>query len=158
MRKYIFFIFLFLLFSGCASKSNVKPNLSDYLTPFDGLNYDNVTVRKEGHTIYVKARYSEIDGEDIYVFVDENGTLVLKSYCLEAIPENVKLEAIEIALSNETIAKNAKGVVTVRRILPQTAEKFYEPKELLSVTWHGTKVVSALIDLEERRVVSVYVS
>ena len=131
-----------------------RPN--EYLYPFDGFSYDNVSVEVEGCYIYITAKCSELEGEDTYLFVNDNGTLILKSYCLEALPESVKLEAVSIAMSNETVAKNANGVVTVRRILPQTSAKFYKPKELFSVTWHGDRIVSALVDLDEERVVKVW--
>jgi len=138
-------------------KRLIIENPNEYLYPFDGFSYDNIRVDVEGYYIYVTAKCSELEGEDTYLFVNDNGTLILKSYCLEALPESVKLEAVSIAMSNETIAKNANGVVTVRRILPQTSAKFYEPKELFSVTWHGDKMVSALVDLDEKNVVSVWI-
>ena len=156
-----------LLFLGCIqnnakihqnSTAELKDQILDYLYPFDGFSYDNVSVEVKGDYIYVKAKCSKLKGEDIYLFVNDNGTLILKSYCLEALPESVKLEALSIAMSNETIAKNAKGIVTVRRILPQTSAKFYKPKELFSVTWHGDRIVSALVDLDKKTVVKVYIS
>ncbi len=143
--------------SSSALESQIIKNPDDYLYPFDGFSYDNVSVKVEGNYIYVTAKCSELEGEDTYLFVNDNGTLILKSYCLEALPESVKLEAISIAMSNETISKNANGIVTVRRILPQTSAKFYEPKELFSVTWHGSRMVSALVDLEEGKVVRVWI-
>ncbi len=160
-----------LLFLGCIQnnvirensnsidlKNQILKNPNDYLYPFDGFSYDNVSIEVKDNYIYVKAKCSELEGEDTYLFVNDNGTLILKSYCLENLPESVKLEALSIAMSNETIAKNANGIVTVRRILPQTSAKFYKPKELFSVTWHGDRIVSALIDLDEGRVVRIYVS
>ena len=157
-------ILLSLLFLGCSSLSH-KPNGTNLtelvkanLYPFDGYSYDNVSVKVNGKLVYVKARCSELDGVDEYLFLYDNGTLILKSYCLEALPKALKDELIDIALSNATIAENAEGVVTVRRILPQTSAKFYKPKELFSVTWHGNRVVSALIDLDEEKVVRIYVS
>jgi len=165
-----------LLFLGCIQNvtteektKNVTPNSTtelrnlilrnpdEYLYPFDGFSYDNISVKVEGSYVYVTAKCSELEGEDTYLFVNDNGTLMLRSYCLEALPESVKLEAISIAMSNETIAKNANGFVTVRRILPQTSAKFYKPKELFSVTWHGSKIVSALVDLDKKKVVAVWV-
>ena len=139
-------------------KRLIIENPNEYLYPFDGFSYDNISVDVEGCYIYVTAKCFELEGEDTYLFVNDNGTLILKSYCLEALPESVKLEAVSLAMSNETVAKNANGVVTVRRILPQTSAKFYEPKELFSVTWHGDRIVSALVDLDEKRVVKVWLS
>lgn len=136
----------------------IKNNPYDYLTPYDGFSYDNITVSVEDNKITVRAVSKDLEGEDIYVFVYDNGTLVLKSYCLEALPLSVKDEAVGVALSNETIYKKAEGYVTVRRILPHTSAKFYMPKELFSVTWHGERVTSALVDLDEETVVKVYIS
>ncbi len=154
-------ILISLLFLGCLSHTthtNLTELVKANLYPFDGYSYDNVSVKVMGDLVYVKARCSKLDGVDEYLFMNDNGTLILKSYCLEALPQALKDELIEIALSNETIAKNAEGVVTVRRILPQTSAKFYAPKELFSVTWHGNSIVSALIDLDKGKVVRVYVS
>jgi uncharacterized protein YkvS len=136
----------------------IKNNPYDYLTPYDGFSYDNITVSVEENKITVRAVSKDLEGEDIYVFVYDNGTLVLKSYCLEALPLSVKDKAVGVALSNETIYKNAEAYVQGRRILPHTSAKFYMPKELFSVTWHGERVVSALVDLDEETVVNVYIS
>ncbi|ADC64519.1 hypothetical protein Ferp_0340 [Ferroglobus placidus DSM 10642] len=130
----------------------------EFLSPYDGFSYTEVNVSVEGEKIIVKAKSNDLPGEDIYLFVFENGSLTLKSYLLEALPLSVKEKAISVALSNETIYENAKGHVTVRRVLPHTAAKFYIPKELFSVTWHSDRVVSALVDLDENRVVRIYVS
>jgi len=159
VRRFIIFLFLLLC---CIQKGDlvekIRSNPDEYLYPFDGFRYDNISVELKDETIYVKATCSELEGEDIYVFVNENGTLTLRSYCLEALPKVVKMRAVEIAMSNETIGRNAEGVVTVRRILPHTSAKFYIPKVLFSVTWHEERVVSALVDLDEGKVVRVYVS
>ncbi len=49
---------------------------------------------------------------------------------------------------------------TVRRVLPETAEKFYLPKTLLSVTWtrfgENPVVVSVLVDPDEGKAVEVW--
>ncbi len=150
-----------IFFLGCVNKESIKEkienNPDEYLFPFDGFKYDSINVSVEGDRVYVVAKSSELDGEDVYLFVISNNSLILKSYCLEALPINLKERAIEIALSNEKIAYNADGVVTVRRILPQTSERFYMPKELFSVTWHGNKTVSALIDMDEEKIVNIYI-
>ncbi len=158
MRKSFLILLFFVLLSGCSHKADVKTLVEKNLVPFDGFSYDNVSVKRVGNEIIVKAKCKDLDGEDEYIFRYENGTLRLVSYCLEALPISLKYEAVSIALSNETVSKNARGVVTVRRILPDTAAKFYEPKELLSVTWweNGNAVVSALIDPDEKVVVRVF--
>ncbi len=184
MKRLLFLIFLFVVLLGCIqdesskniikeSETNIskespptleelaekiKKNPDEFLSPYDGFSYDNITVSVEDDKITVKAKSKDLPGEDTYLFVYENGILILKSYLLEAIPLSVREKAINIAMSNETIYGNAKGYVTVRRILPHTAAKFYLPKELFSVTWHGDRIVSALVDLEEKKVVRTYVS
>ncbi|MCK4730878.1 MAG: hypothetical protein KAT65_00340 [Methanophagales archaeon] len=49
---------------------------------------------------------------------------------------------------------------TVRRVLPETAEKFYVPKTMLSVTWtrfgDNPAVVSVLVDPDEGKAVNVW--
>ncbi|AKG90988.1 hypothetical protein GAH_01730 [Geoglobus ahangari] len=136
----------------------IKNAPEDFLYPYDGLSYDTIAVNVESGRVIVKATSEEVPGEDVYMFVYENGTLVLKSYLLEAIPPSVREQAIAIALSNRTVYENADGHITVRRVLPHTAAKFYIPKELFSVTWHGDRIVSALVDLEEGTVVKTYLS
>ncbi|ADC69693.1 conserved hypothetical protein [Methanocaldococcus sp. FS406-22] len=137
---------------------DIKDDLKEWLIPFNGYKYDNITISKINDEIVVHATSKDLDGEDIYVFIYKNDTLMLKSYSLEALPKDVKEKAINIALRNEEIYKNAEGYVTVKRILPQTSKKFYLPKILFSVTWHSKdKVVSALIDLDEEKVVKTYI-
>ena len=136
----------------------IRSNPDDFLFPYDGFNYTEVNVSVEGERIVVKARSEDLPGKDVYLFVVDNGSLTLKSYLLEALPLSVKEKVISVALSNETVYENAGGYVTVRRVLPHTAAKFYLPKEMFSVTWHGDRVVSALVDLDEERVVRVFIS
>ncbi|MDL5502502.1 MAG: hypothetical protein QSU88_04725, partial [Candidatus Methanoperedens sp.] len=73
-------------------------------------------------------------------------------YLLEATPATYKNDAIGIALTDRDLATSVSnlGIPSVKRILPKTSEKFYLPKTLLSVSWKG---FSALVDLEERKVV-----
>ena len=80
---------------------------------------------------------------------------MLTGYLLEAIPQEYRNEAIGLALGNQEIASSVIGSGTpiVKRVLPSTAEKFYAPKTLLSVTWEGT---SALIDPDERKVANIW--
>ncbi len=47
------------------------------------------------------------------------------------------------------------SIPSVKRILPETAEKFYEPKTLLSVTWKDSSL-SALVDVDTGQVVEVW--
>jgi len=87
--------------------------------------------------------------------VYEDGNLIQTGYLLEAIPMQVRDDAISTALSSSEIASLSikPGIPTVRRILPETSEKYYAPKTLLSVTWDG---ISGLIDLDEHKVVKVW--
>jgi hypothetical protein len=85
---------------------------------------------------------------------------------LGAIPPNERAMAISVALQNEEAANlmraNSLETVTptVRRVLPETAEKFYLPKTLLSVTWtrfgENPVVVSVLVDPDEGKAVNVW--
>lgn len=187
MRLTIFFIFIFLIsifLAGClndevGNQSNssefnqtgmqvTKKELDaveklnktpyDYLKPYNGFEYDNIDIKVRGEKITVTATVEGMEGEDIYVFINESNNLILNSYSLEALPASLKSEAISIALSNEEIYSNANDEPTVRRILPHTSEKYYQPKELFSITWKGEKVVSALVDLDSGEVVRVYFS
>ncbi|AEA47860.1 hypothetical protein [Archaeoglobus veneficus] len=135
----------------------IEKKIMTSLLPYDGFTYKSVNITCDGSTIDVVATSPELDGTDIYRFVYDNGTLILKSYCLEALPLSLKEKAIAIAMSDERVRnQNPSGEVTVRRVLPETASKFYQPKELFSVTWHGETIVSALVDVEEEIVVSVW--
>ncbi len=176
MYKFLFFVFLVLALTvaGCnrpeqPDSKNTSLSLSEViekeirnsraLIPYDGFSYDQINVTRDGLAIEVRAYSAELDGVDIYRFVYDNGTLILKAYCLEALPSSLKDRAICIAMGDEKVRNSSPdGDVTVRRILPHTASKFYQPKELFSVTWHGEKVISALVDVEEEKVVSVWSS
>jgi len=89
--------------------------------------------------------------------------LIRVDYLLEAIPVPVRSEAIGIAMQSKDIAAalgsgaNAYGTPSVKRILPETAEKFYEPKTLLSVTWKDSSL-SALVDADTGQVVEIWVN
>ena len=50
---------------------------------------------------------------------------------------------------------SAAGIPTVKRILPETSEKFYAAKTCLSVTWTDASV-SALVDMGSRSVVKTW--
>ena len=91
---------------------------------------------------------------------------VMGEIILEAIPPSERAKAISVALQNEEVANLvfAKGLEeethSVRRILPETAVKFYAAKTMLSVTWtklgKRPSVVSALIDPDVWKVVQVW--
>jgi len=177
MNKFLFFIFLViaLAVAGCThseqlnSTKNASLNLSEViekeikssraLMPYDGFSYDQINVTSNGNIVEVRASSAQLDGVDIYRFIYNNGTLILKSYRLEALPLSLKERAMSIAMGDERVGSmNPDGEVTVVRILPHTSSKFYQLKELFSVTWHGEKVISALVDVEKEKVVSVWSS
>ncbi len=130
--------------------NEISPYRADYETV-------NITSGKEGNGLRIKVIASTKDSEglDIYDFTYDNGELLMTGYLLEAVPTSNRDEAIVIAISNREIAESyiTSGTPTVRRILPKTAEKYYMPKTLLSVTWKG---ISALVDPDERKVVQVW--
>jgi hypothetical protein len=101
----------------------------------------------------VSATSSACRYPDLYDFTYQSRELVRTGYLLEAIPESVRQDAIAIAMQNHEIAgalSGDAGVPTVKRILPETSEKFYAPKTLLSVTWIDRAVMDA------RRVVKTW--
>ena len=91
---------------------------------------------------------------------------VMGEIILEATPPSERERAISVALQNEEVANLVfvKGLEeetpSVRRILPETAVKFYATKTMLSVTWtklgNRPSVVSALIDPDMWEVVQVW--
>jgi hypothetical protein len=117
----------------------------------------NISASTEGNGLHLKivASINESDRFDIYDFVYDNEKLLPTGYLLEAIPPMYRNDAIGIALQNQSLASSIanSGNPSVKRILPQTSEKYYAPKTLLSVTWKGT---SALVDPDERKVVQIW--
>lgn len=151
----------------------VERNIGSAVLPFPGVVYKsiNVTAKKQGGFIYleVTAALPEglAEGVDRYSFIYDPGTgeFTLKGYSLEALPPGVRGDAIVMALQSERLAglleSNALFQVepTVKRILPVTSEKFYQPKTLFSVTWRdydSGSAVSALVDLEGGGVIQVW--
>ncbi|MBU3966595.1 MAG: hypothetical protein KKG76_04340 [Euryarchaeota archaeon] len=130
--------------------NEVSPYRSEYETV-------NISASAEGKKLRLKviAAIKESDRPDIYDFVYEDSNLIMTGYLLEAIPVQVRDDAISVALiSSEMAAISIKpGIPTVRRILPKTSEKYYAPKTLLSVSWDGS---SALIDPDVHKVVNVW--
>ncbi len=128
--------------------------ITPYMTEYDAVN---LSASPEGGGLHLRvtATTKDSDKPDIYDFVYENSELLPTGYLLEAIPPAYINEAIDTALGNQTVAASVtnSGNPTVRRILPMTSEKFYEPKTLLSVTWEGT---SALIDPDIWNVVKIW--
>ena len=80
-------------------------------------------------------------------------------YLLEAVPDSIRNEAINVALRNEDVkaalGSGMTGIPSVKRILPETAANYYVPKPLISVTWMQQSV-SALVDMDSRSVVRIW--
>ena len=83
----------------------------------------------------------------------------MTGYLLEAIPATDRIKALDIVFSQGEEIRQAitqsRSEPTVKRILPQTSEKFYKPKTLLSVTWQDVQV-SALVDVDPYTVVEIW--
>jgi|LGVE01.1.fsa_nt_gb hypothetical protein len=142
------------------------------ITPYKGVKYDTVNISPikngEDHDLTVICFSDECECQDVYVFTyySAGKELVLNGHVLDAIPAAERAKAISVALQKEDAANlmrtNSLESVTptVRRVLPETAEKFYLPKTLLSVTWtrFGEKsvVVSVLVDPDEWKAVEVW--
>ena len=137
-------------------------DLLHQITPYPGTMYDNITVNASDEDgkirLHVRASSRACRYPDRYDFTYQSRELVLNGYILEAIPESVRSDAVRIAMQNEEIADMLEmdaGGPTVKRILPETAAKFYAPEMLLSVTWQS-KQVSALVDINTRKVVKTW--
>ena len=135
--------------------------------PYAGTEYENITISASKENDKLRLHVSGVSANsmhpDLYDFTydyDKN-ELIRVSYLLEAIPESVRGEAIGIAIQNEQIRNvlstgmGGSSIPSVKRILPETAEKFYEPKTLLSVTWKDSSL-SALVDVDTGQVVEVW--
>jgi hypothetical protein len=136
------------------------------------VKYDkmNISTMRNGedHDLRVTCFSDACEYPDVYDFTYYGASkqLVQNRYVLGAIPPNERAMAISVALQNEEAANlmraNSLETVTptVRRVLPETAEKFYLPKTLLSVTWtwfgENPVVVSVLVDPDEGKAVNVW--
>jgi len=144
-----------------ADHEMIETELLHQIAPHPGMVYDNVTVSvsENGVThLRVSATSSACGYPDLYDFTYQNRELARTGYLLEAIPESVRQDAIGIAMQDPGIAgalSDGAGVPTVKRILPETTEKFYAAKTCLSVTWADASM-SALVDMDTRRVVKTW--
>ncbi len=142
------------------------------ITPYKGVRYDkvNISAMKNGedYGLTVICFSDACECQDAYVFTyyGAGKELVLNGHVLDAIPAAERAKAISVALQNEEAASLMRAnsletvLPTVRRVLPETAEKFYLPKTLLSVTWtrfgDNPVVVSVLVDPDARKAVEVW--
>ena len=146
-----FDLFMDVEFSGTElneeTRTQIVSEVLAEITPYKGVRYDkvNISAMKNGedHDLTVICFSDECECQDVYVFTYYRAgkELVLNGHVLDAIPAAERAKAISVALQKEDAANlmrtNSLESVTptVRRVLPETAEKFYLPKTLLSVTW-----------------------
>lgn len=148
-----------------AEHKAIETKITRQISPHPGVEYDNVTVSasKENDMlrIHVIAISASSQYPDLYDFTYRNGDLMQVGYLLEAIPESVRSDGINVAVQSEAVMSalgsgmGAYGTPSVKRILPETSAKFYAAKSLLSVTWTDNSV-SALVDMDTRQVVQVW--
>jgi len=154
------------------TRTNIISAVSAEIMPYKGVKYDKVNIsgmkNGEDHDLRVTCFSGACEYPDVYDFTYYGASkqLVQNRYLLEAIPPNERAKAISVALQNEEAANlmrtnSLESVMpTVRRVLPETAEKFYSPKTLLSVTWtrfgDNPVVVSVLVDPDAGKAVEVW--
>jgi len=163
-------------FSGTELKEEMRTHIvsevSAEIMPYRSVKYDkvNISAMRNGENcdLRVICFSDACEYPDVYDFTYYGASkqLVQNRYVLEAIPPNERAKAISVALQNEDAANlmrtNSLESVTptVRMVLPETAEKFYLPKTLLSITWtrfgENPVVVSVLVDPEEGKAVEVW--
>jgi hypothetical protein len=141
-----------------------ETHISSQIAPYEDVVYGNVTISKSEKDgiihLHVSATSPECSYPDLYDFAYSNQKLTRTGYLLEAIPDATRQDAIGIAMQNPEITSVLPdgadaGVLTVRRILPETAAEFYAEKTCLSVTWADASV-SALVDMETGSVVETW--
>ena len=144
-----------------ADQGMIETELSRQIVPHPGMVYDNVTASVAGKESAMHLRVSATSPTcaylDRYEFIYDDH-LTRTGYLLEAIPESTRQDAIGIAMQDPGLAgalSGDTGTPTVRRILPETTEKFYAAKTCLSVTWADASM-SALVDMDTRRVVKTW--
>ncbi len=154
------------------TKTEIVSKVLADITPYKGVRYDKVNITAmmngEDHDLRVICFSDACEYPDVYDFTyySARKQLVQNRYALEAIPPSERAKAISVALQNEEavnlLKENSLESVTptVRRVLPETAEKFYLPKTLLSVSWTrfgaNPVVVSVLVDPDEGKAVEVW--
>ena len=154
------------------TRTQIVSDVLAEITPYKGVRYEKVNISAlrngEDYDLTVICFSDVCECQDVYVFTYYGASKrsVKNRYVLEAIPPSERAKAISVALQNEEAAdlirKNSLESVTptVRRVLPETAEKFYLPKTLLSVSWTrfgaNPAVVSVLVDPDEGKAVKVW--
>jgi len=154
------------------TRTQIVSDVLAEIAPYKGVKYDKVNISAmsngEDYDLTVICFSDECECQDVYVFTYYRAgkELVLNGHVLDAIPAAERAKAISVALQNEDavnlLRTNSLESVTptVRRVLPETAEKFYLPKTLLSVTWtrfgDNPVIVSVLVDPDEWKSVEVW--
>jgi len=150
-----------------AESGVIEKKIIQQVIPNTGTEYENITISASQENdklcLHVSGMSANTMYPDLYDFTYnyDNNEMTRVSYLLEAIPESVRGEAIGIAMNNEQIrevlftGKSGNSIPSVKRILPETAKKFYEPKTLFSVTWKDSSL-SALVDVDTGLVVDVW--
>jgi len=152
-------------------KEDIKEEVRTSLLPYRGIKYSsvNITAVKEGggYRLEVAATSRLSPYQDTYTFFYEPSEekVLLTGYLLEALPGGTRERAVRTALRHEEVRNLLgsesfnPGEPAVRRILPETAKKFYAPKQLFSVTWadfEAQQSVSALVAIQEGKVVQTW--
>jgi len=150
-----------------AKSEDIGKKIVQQVIPYAETEYDNITISASQENDKIRLHVSSVSANtmhpDLYDFTYnyDNNELIRVSYLLEAIPESVRGKAIGIAMQNEQIREalstgiGGSSIPSVKRILPETAEKFYEPKTLFSVTWKESSL-SVLVDVDTGQVVEVW--
>ena len=154
------------------TKTEIVSKVLAEITPYKGVRYEKVNISAlrngEDYDLTVICFSDVCECQDVYIFTYYGASKrsVKNRYVLEAIPPSERAKAISVALQNEEAAdlirtNSLESVTpTVRRVLPETAEKFYLPKTLLSVSWTrfgaNPAVVSVLVDPDEGKAVKVW--
>jgi len=150
-----------------AESGVIEKKIIQQVIPYTGTEYENITISASQENDKLRLHVSGMSANtmypDLYDFTYncDNNELTRVSYLLEAIPESVRGEAIGIAMHNEQIrdvlstGMDGNSIPSVKRILPETTKKFYEPKTLFSVTWKDSSL-SALVDVDTGLVVDVW--
>jgi hypothetical protein len=154
------------------TRTKIVSAVSAEVMPYKGVKYDKMNISAtengEDYALTVICFSDKCEYPDVYDFTycDAGKELVQNGCVLEAIPAAERVEAIATALQNEEAANllRTNGLEsvtpTVRRVLPETAEKFFVAKTLLSITWtrfgENSVVVSVLVDPDDGKAVEIW--
>src|SRR3989304_5669495 len=141
-------IILAIMITGCLNASSTKPDwahevnwlgekadsivekeLWTQITPYR-IEYDivNITAKSESDGLHLRVIgiSNAAINPDVYDFTYSDGKLTRTGYLLEALQPQDRDAAIAAAMQKkEVMEKAARGVPTVRRILPDTSKNYY---------------------------------